>query len=147
VNLLTSEPGAGRRRPQHPDLVSHRTPTHPDVIVGRANVSAVKVWQPWIRTLHWTLVATVAVLSMTGFYIGNPVLDAGPRWSLMSLARTTHLIASWVFIAVLIGRVFLAFTGNLGPAGISWFPGTPSVAGSCTTPCGTTYSWRRSRLR
>lgn len=112
MSLLTSKPGTGRRRPQHPDLVSHRTPTHPDVIVGRASVSAVKVWQPWIRTLHWTLVATVVILSLTGFYIGNPVLDAGPRWSLMSLARTTHLIASWVFIAVLIGRVFLAFTGN-----------------------------------
>jgi Ni,Fe-hydrogenase I cytochrome b subunit len=95
----------------------------------------VKVWQPWIRTLHWTLVATVVARSLTGFYIGNPVLDAGPRWSLMSLTRTTHPIASWVFIAVQIGRGFLAFTANpwaswdqLVPWR-TWFPGAPSVAG------------------
>lgn len=103
---------AARRRTQDPELLSHRPPTHPDVIVGNASVSAVKVWQPWIRILHWTLVASVVILSVTGFYIGTPVLDAGPGWSLMSLARTTHLIFSWVFIAVLIGRLFLAFTGN-----------------------------------
>lgn len=105
----------GKQRPPHtmdPELLSHRPPTHPDVILGDASVMAVKVWQPWIRVLHWTLVASVVILSVTGFYIGNPTLDAGPRWSLMSLARTTHLIFSWVFIAVLIGRLFLAFTGN-----------------------------------
>jgi Ni/Fe-hydrogenase 1 B-type cytochrome subunit len=99
-------------RAAHPHLILRRSPTHPDVIVGRECVSAVKVWQPWIRTLHWTLVASVVVLSVTGYYIGNPLFDAGPRWSLMSLARTSHLIAAWVFMAVLVGRVFLAFTGN-----------------------------------
>lgn len=93
--------------------VTHRPPTHPDVIVGTELVSAVKVWQPWIRTLHWTLAASILLLSVTGFYIGNPMVDAGPNWSLMSLARTVHLVAAWVFIAVLIGRLFLAFTGNL----------------------------------
>jgi Ni/Fe-hydrogenase 1 B-type cytochrome subunit len=98
--------------PLPPELLSHRSPTHPDVILGDFGVIAVKVWQPWIRVLHWTLVASVVILSVTGFYIGNPVLDAGPRWNLMSLARTTHLIFAWVFIAVLIGRVVLAFTGN-----------------------------------
>jgi Ni/Fe-hydrogenase 1 B-type cytochrome subunit len=105
----------GKRRPPqtpHPELISHRPPVHPDVIVGSASVSAVKVWQTWIRILHWTLVTSVVFLSVTGFYIGNPVLDAGPGWSLMSLARTTHLICAWVFIAVLIGRLFLAFSGN-----------------------------------
>lgn len=93
-------------------LQQHRAPTHPDVIVGRESVSAVKVWQPWIRILHWTLVACVVSLSVTGFYIGNPVFDAGPRWDLMDLARTVHLIAAWVLIAVMVGRLFLAFTGN-----------------------------------
>jgi len=93
-------------------LVTHRTLTHPDVIVGQEKSSAVKVWQPWIRALHWTLVASIVTLSITGFYIGNPLFDAGPRWNLMSTARTIHLIVAWVLIAVVIGRLFLAFTGN-----------------------------------
>lgn len=105
----------GEHRPPHttdPVLLSHRSPTHSDVIIGDSYVMAVKVWQPLIRVLHWTLVSSVVILSVTGFYIGTPVLDAGARWSLMSLARTTHLIFAWVLIAVLIGRLFLAFTGN-----------------------------------
>lgn len=106
---------SGTHRPPRsvsPELFSHRSPTHPNVILGNTEVIAVKVWQPCIRVLHWTLVASVVLLSVTGLYIGNPVLDAGPRWSLMTLARTTHLFFAWVFIAVLIARMFLAFTGN-----------------------------------
>ncbi len=91
---------------------THRPPTHPDVVVSSECVSSVKVWQPWIRTLHWTLAGSVLVLSVTGFYIGNPTVVPPGRWNLMSIMRTVHLVTAWVFVAVLVGRVFLAFTGN-----------------------------------
>lgn len=90
----------------------HRAPVHPDVIVGEDCQTSVKVWQPWIRTVHWTIVGTVVALSVTGYYIGNPVMVVGTRWSLMSLMRTVHYLAAWLFIAALVGRAFLAFSGN-----------------------------------
>lgn len=90
----------------------HRSPAHPDVVVSDNSVSSVKVWQPWLRALHWTLVGSVVVLTITGFYIGNPYWSPIARWNLMSVMRMTHLITAWVFIAVLIGRLILAFTGN-----------------------------------
>ncbi len=90
----------------------HRPPMHPDVIVSSQCVSSVKVWQPWIRTLHWTLAGSVTVLTITGLYIANPTAGLPSRWELMADTRFVHLVAAWVFMAVLVGRVFLAFTGN-----------------------------------
>ncbi len=91
---------------------THRPPVHPDVIVSTDCVSSVKVWQPWIRTLHWTLAGSVTVLSITGYYIANPSPGVFRRLGMMSDMRTVHLVAAWVFMAVLVGRLFLAFTGN-----------------------------------
>lgn len=89
-----------------------RPPTHPEVIVGDAQVSAVKVWQPWIRTLHWTLAGSVVILSVTGYLIGNPTIAGADDSDLMANVRFIHLLFAWIFIAVLIGRFILAFTGN-----------------------------------
>jgi Ni/Fe-hydrogenase 1 B-type cytochrome subunit len=90
----------------------HRVPTHPDVVAGRESVSSVKVWQPWIRTLHWTLVGSVVALSVTGYLIGNPVVAGGEGSHLVAWIRFVHLLVAWLFVAVLVGRTFLAFTGN-----------------------------------
>ena len=90
----------------------HRVPTHPDVVAGSECVSSVKVWQPWIRTLHWTLVGSVVVLSVTGYLIGDPVVAGGEGSDLVARIRFVHLLFAWLFIAVLVGRTFLAFTGN-----------------------------------
>jgi Ni/Fe-hydrogenase 1 B-type cytochrome subunit len=90
----------------------HRVPTHPDVTAGSESLSSVKVWQPWIRTLHWTLVGSVITLSVTGYLIGNPVLAGGEGGNLLARIRFVHLLFAWLFVAVLVGRTFLAFTGN-----------------------------------
>jgi Ni/Fe-hydrogenase 1 B-type cytochrome subunit len=91
---------------------THRPPTHPDVILSDESLISVKVWQPMVRVLHWNLVASVVVLSATGFYIGNPANVHWPVVNPMSTVRTIHFGAAWVLIAVLIARVMLAFTGN-----------------------------------
>jgi Ni/Fe-hydrogenase 1 B-type cytochrome subunit len=91
---------------------THRPPTHPDVILSHEKVSSVKVWQPLIRVLHWSLVSTIVVLSVTGLYIGNPAILQVPDWNLMATVRLVHLLAAWIFIAVIVARVVLAFTGN-----------------------------------
>jgi len=63
---MTGDTRAGHRAPR-----CNRAAAAPDVIVGGDSVSSVKVWQPWIRALHWTLASTVVILSVTGFYVGN----------------------------------------------------------------------------
>jgi Ni/Fe-hydrogenase 1 B-type cytochrome subunit len=94
------------------EVVDYRPPTHPDVIVTAARVQAVKVWQPIIRVLHWGLVTSIVVLSLTGWYIADPLPLAPPSWAIMSAVRWTHLFTAWVFVAVLVSRLVLAFTGN-----------------------------------
>jgi Ni/Fe-hydrogenase 1 B-type cytochrome subunit len=93
-----------------PDL--RRTPTHPDVITGNESVSSVMVWQPWIRVLHWALVGSIIILSVTGYFIGNPAPVGGEGSNLVARIRFVHLFFAWLFVAVLVSRTFLAFTGN-----------------------------------
>ena len=75
-------------------------------------VVPVPVWQTSIRLLHWLLVATIVVLTVTGFYIGTPVLAPQPGSTTMQLARAVHLFTGFLFTAVLVARVGLLFTGN-----------------------------------
>lgn len=73
----------------------------------------VEVWQPMIRLVHWSLVASVVTLTLTGLYIGTPVLapSAGPD-ALMSYVHTIHVGAGYVFTLAIVLRVILAFVGN-----------------------------------
>lgn len=70
----------------------------------------VYVWEVPVRLTHWVNVASILVLSATGFYIGNPVL--GGSVSLMAWIRGVHRITAYVFIASLALRTYWAFAGN-----------------------------------
>jgi Ni/Fe-hydrogenase 1 B-type cytochrome subunit len=74
-------------------------------------VVAVKVWQLPVRVIHWGLVAAIAVLTVTGLYIGTPLWAPGNR-QLMHDVRSLHIFSGYVFIALLVGRVIFMFTGN-----------------------------------
>lgn len=95
---------------EHP--VVRRPRENREVVVGTECVTPVKVWQPWIRLLHWTLVGSVVVLSVTGFYIADPVLLGGDGGGLMATVRFVHILSGWLLITVLVGRLYLAFAGN-----------------------------------
>jgi len=73
----------------------------------------VRVWELPVRITHWTIFFSVIVLSVTGFYIGNPFLTTGsdPRF-VMGWALSIHSIAAWIFIAAVLARIIWAFTGN-----------------------------------
>lgn len=75
----------------------------------------VYVWEGPVRLTHWVNVASILVLSATGFYIGNPVL--GGSVSLMAWMRGVHRITAYVLIASLALRTYWAFAGN---AWASW---------------------------
>ncbi len=81
------------------------------VAVGE-DLARVRVWQAPIRLIHWVLVATIVVLSLTGFYIGNPTVLPGVGGNLMATVRAVHIGTGLVFVAALLGRVWFAFTGN-----------------------------------
>lgn len=103
-------PPAGPLPEVHPSV--RRPAANREVVVGTECVTPVKVWQPWIRLLHWTLVGTVVVLSLTGFYIADPVVLGGDGGGLMATVRFVHVLAGWLLITVLVGRLYLAFAGN-----------------------------------
>lgn len=74
---------------------------------------AVRVWQIPVRAMHWLLVLSIVVLTVTGLYIGTPVLSfAGRGHLVMAYMRAFHLAFGFVLIAVIVCRIIFAFTGN-----------------------------------
>jgi Ni/Fe-hydrogenase 1 B-type cytochrome subunit len=93
------------------------TPTERDTATKEPTATGeqlrrVRVWQAPIRVIHWTLVAAIAVLSLTGFAIGNPVVLPGSGGHVMTTVRAVHIGTGLVFVAALLARVWFAFTGN-----------------------------------
>ena len=77
------------------------------------NVVTLRVWELPVRILHWTVFTAVAVLTFTGFYIGNPFIVGGDEDAfLMGTIRAIHLAAAWAFSVSVICRVIWAFIGN-----------------------------------
>lgn len=68
----------------------------------------VYVWEGPVRVTHWLNVLAIVTLSVTGYYIGNPVDGvSGMTW-----ARAIHRVSAYVFTASLLARFYWAFAGN-----------------------------------
>lgn len=75
--------------------------------------TTVRVWELPVRITHWTIFFSVIVLSVTGFYIGNPfLLTRSDPGFLMGTIRAIHSVAAWVMIAAVLARIVWAFVGN-----------------------------------
>ena len=80
----------------------------------------VRVWDAPLRLMHWTLVLSIGVLSVTGVYLAHPFLSPatgqGPGEPAtaftMGTMRAVHITAGWVFTVVLLARIGWAFRGN-----------------------------------
>ncbi|OFW05184.1 MAG: Ni/Fe-hydrogenase, b-type cytochrome subunit [Acidobacteria bacterium RIFCSPLOWO2_02_FULL_68_18] len=75
----------------------------------------VYVWEVPVRVTHWLIVLSIAVLSVTGFYIGYPfVTVSGPagRHFVMGWTKVIHMWAAWVFLGAVFVRIIWMFTGN-----------------------------------
>jgi len=84
-----------------------------DFVEPVAPRTTVRVWELPVRITHWTIFFSVIVLSVTGFYIGNPfLLTRSDPGFLMGTMRAIHSIAAWVMIAAVIARIIWAFVGN-----------------------------------
>ena len=83
-------------------------------------VVSVRVWDAPLRLMHWTLVLSIGVLSVTGVYLAHPFLSPaagqGPGEPAtaftMGTMRAVHTTAGWVFTVVLLARIGWAFRGN-----------------------------------
>jgi Ni/Fe-hydrogenase 1 B-type cytochrome subunit len=84
---------------------------HPRVDVG--DTVAVYVWQYPLRLVHWGLVISIGVLSLTGYYIHDPfIVGQSNRPFLMGWFRFTHEVFGMLFAALFLIRLYLFFQGN-----------------------------------
>ena len=71
------------------------------------------VWELPVRLVHWTLFFSIAILSVTGYYIHNPYLIAhGSGAYVMGTMRAIHLGTAVFFLAALLVRLYWFFAGN-----------------------------------
>jgi Ni/Fe-hydrogenase 1 B-type cytochrome subunit len=71
------------------------------------------VWELPVRLAHWALFFSIAILSVTGYYIHNPYLIAHGRGAyVMGTMRAIHLSAGFIFLAALLLRLYWFFVGN-----------------------------------
>jgi Ni/Fe-hydrogenase 1 B-type cytochrome subunit len=73
----------------------------------------VYVWQYPLRLVHWGIVISIGVLSVTGYYIHNPyIYGLLNRPFLMGWFRFVHEAFGMFFLAMLLLRIYLFFGGN-----------------------------------
>ena len=75
----------------------------------------VYVWEWPVRVCHWLIAGSIWVLSITGIYIGNPMLTApGPASEhfVMGTTKVIHFYSAIVFTLAVVSRVLWMFVGN-----------------------------------
>jgi Ni/Fe-hydrogenase 1 B-type cytochrome subunit len=76
----------------------------------------VYVWEAPVRAFHWINAACILVLCVTGFLIGHPpaLMSSGDASSgyWFGTVRFIHFATAYVFVAMLVMRLYWAFAGN-----------------------------------
>lgn len=76
----------------------------------------VYVWEAPVRLFHWVNAACILVLCVTGYLIGHPpaLLSSGDASSgyWFGTVRFIHFATAYVFVAILVMRLYWAFAGN-----------------------------------
>lgn len=81
------------------------------------------VWEFPVRFTHWVNVLCILILSVTGFYIGNPFIHAySSKQYIMGWMRLIHFITAYVFMMSVIIRIYWALMGNRYASFREWFP-------------------------
>jgi len=79
------------------------------------SLQRVYVWQIPVRVTHWLIASSIIVLSVTGFYIGRPMITvpgAAAGSFFMGWVKVVHGYVAYVFITAVIVRLIWMFTGN-----------------------------------
>ena len=79
------------------------------------NVVSHYVFEAPVRIWHWLTVLCMAVLMVTGYFIGKPLPSVSGEATYlfyMGYIRLIHFSAGMVFTVVLLVRIYWAFVGN-----------------------------------
>lgn len=90
-------------------------PAVPATAARGGEVVPVYVWDLVVRWTHWLIVLSLAVLAVTGLYIGNPFGVFGARQGtsfLMGWVRTVHSYGAIVFTLAVLSRILWMFVGS-----------------------------------
>jgi Ni/Fe-hydrogenase 1 B-type cytochrome subunit len=81
------------------------------------------VWEWPVRITHWVNVISIVVLSVTGFYIGNPFVSV-PSTSMyvMGWMRYIHYIFAYAFLMSFLARMVWMLFGNKYAHWKEYFP-------------------------
>lgn len=92
------------------------------VVKAKSNIMEVRkfrrvmVWELPVRVFHWLNVLALVVLTLTGFLIANPPAllsnAEATNLQLFGIVRLIHFVAAYLFLFVLILRIYWAFVGN-----------------------------------
>lgn len=81
-----------------------------------SNFKRVLVWELPVRIFHWLNVVALIVLVLSGFLIANPpVLMSSQEATNMhyfGIVRFSHFVAAYLFVAIMVVRIYWAFVGN-----------------------------------
>ena len=80
-----------------------------------ANQQAIYVYEAPVRVWHWVHAISIIVLSVTGYFIGQPMASVPGEASdnfLMGNIRLIHFIAAYVVTIGFVVRIYWAIVGN-----------------------------------
>lgn len=81
------------------------------------------VWEWPVRITHWVNVISLVVLSVTGFYIGNPFVSVpSTNQFVMGTMRTVHYGFAYAFALSILARLIWGFIGNQHASWREFFP-------------------------
>lgn len=73
------------------------------------------VWEAPVRIWHWVMAICMAVMIVTGYLIGAPLVsNLGDTWITYDLGyiRLAHFVAGMIFAVLFLYRIFWAIVGN-----------------------------------
>lgn len=84
----------------------------------------VRVWDLGVRLSHWAIVTSIAVLSVTGYYLYNPIPSQGHGSGNITMAtlRSVHVLFAVLFTASVLFRIYWFFGGNRWAGWRCWIP-------------------------
>jgi Ni/Fe-hydrogenase 1 B-type cytochrome subunit len=81
------------------------------------------IWEFPVRFTHWINAFCILSLSVTGYYIGNPFMHAtSPDQYIMGWIRFIHFTSAYIFLMMLIIRVYWSLVGNRFASFVEFFP-------------------------
>jgi Ni/Fe-hydrogenase 1 B-type cytochrome subunit len=86
--------------------------------LDRTGSQSVYVWELPLRIVHWTIVLSIIVLTVTGLWLYSPFFSPPAQFGpghpgfTLGVIRFIHELTGGIFIAALFGRLYWAHAGN-----------------------------------